>query len=89
MEHIENDNKYEGLAVNKGVAQPPAVNPYLNKIRKVRRRQYTVAEYTEHILKGDITVLSQAVTLVESNREMSALCRKLGTGRYYRCSRIG
>ena len=31
MEHIENDNKYEGLAVNKGVAQPPAVNPYLNK----------------------------------------------------------
>ena len=39
MEHIENDNKYEGLAVNKGVAQPPAVNPYLNKIRKVRRRQ--------------------------------------------------
>ena len=67
MEHIENDNKYEGLAVNKGVAQPPAVNPYLNKIRKVRRRQYTAAEYTEHILKGDITVLSQAVTLVESN----------------------
>lgn len=67
MEHIEDDNKYEGLAVNKGVAQPPAVNPYLNKIRKVRRRQYTAAEYTEHILKGDITVLSQAVTLVESN----------------------
>ena len=56
MEHIENDNKYEGLAVNKGVAQPPAVNPYLNKIRKVRRRQYTAAEYTEHILKGDNTV---------------------------------
>lgn len=52
MEHIENDNKYEGLTVNKGVAQPPAVNPYLNKIRKVRRRQYTAAEYTEHILKG-------------------------------------
>ena len=67
MEHIENDNKYEGLAVNKGVAQPPAVNPYLSKIRKVRRRQYTAAEYTERILKGDITVLSQAVTLVESN----------------------
>ena len=68
MEHIENDNKYEGLAVNKGVAQPPAVNPYLNKIRKVRRRQYTAAEYTEHILKGDIPVFPDRVKVHRSMR---------------------
>ena len=31
-----------------------------------RRREYTAAEYIEEIRKGNITVLSQAVTLVES-----------------------
>ena len=30
MEHIENDKQYAGLAVNKGIEQPPTVNPYLN-----------------------------------------------------------
>lgn len=67
MEHVENDKKYEGLAVNKGIEQPPAVNPYLQKLRKVRRKIYTASEYTEGILKGNISILSQAVTLVESN----------------------
>ncbi|MCP9611544.1 methylmalonyl Co-A mutase-associated GTPase MeaB [Coprobacter tertius] len=67
MEHIENDSCFEGLAVNKGVEQPPSVNPYLNRMRKIKRRQYTAGEYIEGILKGDISILSQAVTLVESN----------------------
>ena len=31
MEHPENDSKYAGLSVNSGVAQPPVVNPYLQK----------------------------------------------------------
>ena len=44
----------------------PTVNPYMTK--RVRRRQYTPAEYVEGILKGNITVLSQAVTLVESSK---------------------
>ncbi len=64
MEHPENDEKYAGLAVNKGIEQPPIVNPYLK--RKPRRRLLSAAEYVEGILKGDITVLGQAVTLVES-----------------------
>lgn len=67
MEHIENDKQYAGLAVNKGIKQPPTVNPYLKKIRTVKRRHYTSDEYVEGILKGDISILSQAVTLVESN----------------------
>ena len=67
MEHIENDKQYAGLAVNKGIKQPPTVNPYLKKIRTVKRRHYTSNEYVEGILKGDISILSQAVTLVESN----------------------
>ena len=68
MEHPENDAQYAGLAVNKGIEQPPTVNPYLKKMRTARRRSFTAAEYVEGIIKGDTSILSQAVTLVESNR---------------------
>ena len=64
MEHPENDDLYKGLKVNKGIADVPTVNPYMKK--RVQRKSYTPAEYVEGILKGNITVLSQAVTLVES-----------------------
>ena len=66
MEHPENDPKYKGLIVNKGVSRPPSVNPYLPKRRKEEER--SVAEYVEAILSGNRVVLSQAVTLVESSR---------------------
>lgn len=68
MEHFENSDQFEGLTVNKGIVQPPSVNPYLQDMRKSRRRNYSAAEYAEAILKGDITMLSQAVTLIESNK---------------------
>ena len=64
MEHPENDSKYTGLQVNSGVAQPPSVNPYLQRRR--RKPMPTAAEMVEGILRGDITMLSRAVTLVES-----------------------
>jgi LAO/AO transport system kinase len=66
IKHPENDPQYAGLNVNKGIAQPPVINPYLAARKK--RRDYTPAEYTEEILKGNITVLSQAVTLLESQK---------------------
>ena len=66
MEHPENSEEYKGLAVNEGVEQPSVVNPYLHLRKRPKRRQFTAAEYVEGIVKGDITVLSQAVTLVES-----------------------
>ena len=68
MEHPENDPKYKGLNVNKGISRPPVVNPYLKLKAKKKRRDYSAAEYTEQILKGNITVLSQAVTLLESQK---------------------
>ncbi len=65
MDHPENDEKYTGLTVNGGVAQPPIVNPYLS--RRPRRKPLPAAsELVEGILKGDVTTLSRAVTLVES-----------------------
>ena len=66
MEHPENDDLYKGLKVNKGVADVPTVNPYLKK--RIQRKEYTPAEFVEGILKGNITILSQAVTLVESSK---------------------
>lgn len=64
MEHIENDEQFGGLTVNKGVNQPPVVNPYLRPRR--RRVLPNAGELVEGILKGDITTLARAVTLVES-----------------------
>ncbi len=67
MEHIENEDQYTGLTVNQGIEQPPTVNPYLAQRKRIKRKEYSVDEYVEGILKGDITILSQAVTLLESS----------------------
>ncbi|MDR1718706.1 MAG: methylmalonyl Co-A mutase-associated GTPase MeaB [Dysgonamonadaceae bacterium] len=66
MYHPENDPQFAGLAVNRGVEKLPAVNPYFKKTKT--RRVYTPAEYVEGILQGNVTILSQAVTLLESNK---------------------
>lgn len=63
--HPENDPAYQGLSVNAGVDNMPTVNPY--KLPGRKRRQFTAAEYVEGILSGNLTMLSQAVTLVESS----------------------
>jgi LAO/AO transport system kinase len=64
--HIENDPQYNGLTVNNGIAQPPTVNPYLQTQKRKKRKHYTASEYAEGILQGNRTILSQAVTLLES-----------------------
>lgn len=64
LHHPENDPAYMGLKVNQGVGVQPMINP---RFRRVRRRAYSVDEFVEGILRSDITLLSQAVTLVESN----------------------
>jgi len=56
------------LSVHKGVVPLPSINPdMVNHIRRNRRRRLTVDDYVDGILRGDRTVLSQAITLVESN----------------------
>ena len=65
MEHPENSSEYKGLTVNSGVAQPSIINPYLKRGR-FRHKEYSVNEMVEGLLRGDVTILSQAVTLVES-----------------------
>ncbi len=56
------------LSVQQGVPQPPSINPdMLARLRKSRRRKLTADDYVDGILRGNRTILSQAITLVESN----------------------
>lgn len=68
MNHPENDPNYKGLQVNSGVTSQPTVNPYFKRGAHQRPR-LTAGEYVEGILKGNVSVLAQAVTLVESTAE--------------------
>ncbi len=61
------DNKDTALAVNDGVDQPPVINPYLGAMRRKRPAKLTVDEYLEGIFAGNTTILSKAITLVESS----------------------
>ena len=69
IEHFEKeyaDTHHDtALNVTEGVADQPIVNPHF--VRK-RRRTFSTDEYVEGILRGDITILSQAITLIESNK---------------------
>jgi LAO/AO transport system kinase len=54
------------LVVNQGIPQPPSVNPDLSSGRK-RRKRHTIEEFVSGIVSGNRTILSQAITLVESS----------------------
>ena len=68
IEHYEKEylDTHHGSALNvtEGVEDKPVVNPYF--VRR-KRRVMTTNEYVEGILAGNITILAQAITLIESN----------------------
>ncbi|MCH5334720.1 MAG: methylmalonyl Co-A mutase-associated GTPase MeaB [Alistipes sp.] len=68
IEHFEReyaDTHHDtALNVTEGVEDKPIVNPYFVKRKK---RSLSTDEYVDGILRGDITTLSQAITLVESS----------------------
>lgn len=68
--HIENNPEYSGLNVNQGVDPLPSVNEASIKrfLKHKKNRNLSVQQYIDGILNSDITVLSQAVTLVESSK---------------------
>ncbi|MFR9620888.1 MAG: methylmalonyl Co-A mutase-associated GTPase MeaB [Rikenellaceae bacterium] len=61
-EHIDAHHN-SALSVTEGVSDQPIVNP--GYVRK-RRRRLTTDDYVNGILAGNITILSQAITLIES-----------------------
>lgn len=62
---MDDFNKESALHVNKGIEQPPAVNPSF--LIKKKKKRLEVDQYINGILNGNITVLSQAITLIESS----------------------
>jgi LAO/AO transport system kinase len=56
------------LSVNEGIEQPPSVNDdSVKQFVKNKRKKISVQQYIDGILEGNRTLLSQAITLVESN----------------------
>ena len=56
------------LSVQGGVAKPDQVNnSYLEKVKAMKRKEVSVNELVSGILHGDRTMLSRAITLVESS----------------------
>ena len=55
------------LSVQKGIEQPDIVNnSYLSRMRAIKKAEPTVEELVAGILEGNRTLLSRAITLVES-----------------------
>lgn len=64
----EQKKNKSALSVSKGVDQPSAVNPdSVKTFRNRRKEKKTVSRYIDGIKAGNITVLSQAITLIESS----------------------
>lgn len=68
--HPENEPEFSSLNVSKGIEQPDAVNAdsVHRFLKKNLRRELSVEEYCEGILQGNRTILSRAVTLIESSK---------------------
>lgn len=68
FKHVENESSYKGISVKKGVEHHTPINlAAAERFLKNRKKKLSVNDYVEGILKGNITVLSQAVTLIESS----------------------
>ena len=68
-DHIENAPDYKALKVNKGISKPPSINPKIgDRLKTKKPKKYSVEGYVQGILDGNIGILSQAITLIESSK---------------------
>lgn len=68
MSEKDKKKKDSALRVNEGVDKPSSINQnVLNRFKGMKRNLRSPDEYVEGILKGNRSMLSQAITLVESN----------------------
>lgn len=66
----ENQKNKSALSVNKGVNQPPSINPNTNKqLKKFKKKTLSAEEYIKGIEEGNRSILSQCITLIESAKE--------------------
>lgn len=60
--------KKSALSVSEGVAQPDSINrDALNQLKQSKKKQFSTKQLFDGIRQGDITMLSQAITLIESS----------------------
>ena len=66
---MEKGKEYKSaLKVQEGISTPPSINPdILRKTAGRKKIRYSVDDYVEGIISGNITILSQAITLIESS----------------------
>ena len=61
------DDPNGALTVKEGVSKPNMINEAaMQRLRHARRRRLTLRDYVDGILSGSTTILSQAITLLES-----------------------
>lgn len=60
------ENHDTALVVNEGVEKPPIINPYITNFYKKKPALLSIDEYMSGITSGNTTILSQAITLIES-----------------------
>lgn len=64
----ESKRKGSALKVNDGIDKPPSIDDNAAKLfKQKKRKQFRVEEYVQGIKSGDRTILSRAITLIESN----------------------
>ncbi len=64
----EKEENIGSLKINEGVEHPPSINPLvLGKTTRKKKKKYSVEEYVSGIISGNTTILSQAITLIESS----------------------
>jgi LAO/AO transport system kinase len=66
---MDNNKEFgSSVRIHKGIPQPPNINPeVLGKTGRNSRKKYSADEFVSGILSGNRTILSQAITLVESS----------------------
>jgi LAO/AO transport system kinase len=58
------------LSVSEGVEKPGSINlAAVNQLKKAKKHQHSTSQLLDGIRKGDISMLGQAITLVESSLE--------------------
>lgn len=62
-----NEENNKSLIVNEGINQPESINiNAINNFKKKKKKIFPLEYYVEGIICGNITILSQAITIVES-----------------------
>lgn len=64
---MKEKNKYSALRVKKGIEQPSSFNPNAARLYKTSKKELlSIEEYFDGIINGNRTILSKAITLIES-----------------------